>query len=113
MNEAKEQLDLFNDGGAMMHKNVEIRAKWENVENERQESKLEDEAGCIDGVMVGKEVLHMLCTPFLKTDRRKTRKTKDLAILIYFDLETRNHDGQKFIGKKSCKTTMKTKQEQI
>ena len=58
--------------------------------NERQESELEDEVGCIDGVRVGKEVLQMLCTLFLKTDRRKTRKTKDLAILTYFDLETKN-----------------------
>ena len=40
----------------MMHKNVEIRAKGENVANERQESKLEDEVGCMDGVRVGEEV---------------------------------------------------------
>lgn len=40
-----------------MHKNVEIREKWENVANERQESNLEDKVGCIDGVRVGKEVL--------------------------------------------------------
>ena len=35
--------------GAMMQKNVEIRAKWENVANEGKESELEDKAGCIDG----------------------------------------------------------------
>jgi len=48
--------------GAMMHKNLEIRAKGENVANERQESKLEDKEGCMDGVRVGEEVLQVLCT---------------------------------------------------
>ena len=45
----------------MMHKNVGIRAKGENVANERQESKLEDEACCMDGVRVGEEVSQALC----------------------------------------------------
>ena len=44
-------------GRAMLHKNMEIRAKRENVENVRQESELKDGAGGIDGVRVDREVL--------------------------------------------------------
>ena len=60
----------------MMQKNVEIRAEGENVANEMQESKLEDEAGCMDGVRVGEEVSQALCTCFFKTNQQRLRKPK-------------------------------------
>ena len=49
--------------------------------NVRQESELEDEAGCIDGVRVREEVSQVLCTLFFKTNQTKTKKTKDLTTL--------------------------------
>ena len=58
----------------MLHKNVEIREKWENVANEGKESNLEDEVGCIDGGRVGKDGLQVICTQSLKTNQRKTKK---------------------------------------
>jgi len=79
------------------------------VVNEGQESELGDGAGHTDGGMVGREVLQVFCTLFLETNQTKTMQTKYLAILTYFDLGTNNHDEQKFIGRKSCKITMKTK----
>ena len=60
----------------MMHKNIEIRAKGENVANERQESKLEDEAGCMDGVRVGEEVSQVLFMLFLKLSKQRLRKSR-------------------------------------
>ena len=59
-----------------MHKNVEIKVKWENVANEKQESKLEDGAGGIDGVGVVKEVSHVLCKLFSKLFKQRLRKPK-------------------------------------
>ena len=44
-------------GRAMLHKNMEIRTKRENVAKVRQESGLEDGAGRIYGVRVDREVL--------------------------------------------------------
>jgi len=49
-------------GGAMLYRNMEIKAKGEKIANERQESMLEDEVGCMDGVRVGEEVSQALCT---------------------------------------------------
>ena len=49
--------------------------------NERQESELQDGAGGIEGVGVGKEVLQVLCTLFSKLFKQGLRKTKDLATL--------------------------------
>ena len=49
--------------------------------NERQESKLGDGSGCIDGGRVGREVSQVFYTLFSKIDKMKTRKTKDLPIL--------------------------------
>ena len=49
--------------------------------NERQESQLEDEAGCIDGGRVGKEVLQVFTTLFSKTVQTKTMQINYLAIL--------------------------------
>ena len=46
--------------------------------------------GLYDGGRVGRDVLQVLCTLLSKTDQTKTMQTKDLAILTYFDLETRN-----------------------
>ena len=81
--------------------------------NEGKESELGDGAGCTDGGRVGREVSQVFYTLFLETDQTKTMQTKYLAMLTYFDLGTNNHDEQKFIGKKSCKITMKTKKEWI
>ena len=50
--------------------------------NEGQESELGDGAGCIDGGRIYREVSQVFCTLFSKTDQTKTRKTKDLVILI-------------------------------
>ena len=43
-------------GRAMLHKNMEIRTKGGNVANVRQESRLENGAGKIDGVWADEEV---------------------------------------------------------
>ena len=74
----------------MTHKNIEIRAKWTRVANEGKESGIKGWNRWYDGGRIDREVLQMLCTLFLKIDRRKTRNTKYLAILNYFDLKTRN-----------------------
>lgn len=81
--------------------------------NDGEESELGGWSRLSDGGRVGKKVSQVFCTLFYKTDQTKTMQTKDLAILTYFDLETSNHDEQKFIGRKSCKITMKTKKEWI
>lgn len=60
----------------MLRRNVGIREKWGNVENKKQESELEDEAGCIDGVRVGDEVSQVLCTLFSKLFRQRLGKPK-------------------------------------
>ena len=62
--------------GAMMHKNVEIRAKRENVANVRQESELEDKVGCMDGVRIDEEVIQVLCKLFLKLNKQRLRKSR-------------------------------------
>ena len=49
--------------------------------NARQESELENGAGGIDGVGVGKEVLQVLCKLFSKLFKQRLEKTKDLATL--------------------------------
>ena len=67
--------------GAMLHKNVEIRKKCENVENEGKESWIRGWSRLYDGGRVGKKVSQVFCTLFSKTDQTKARKTKDLAIL--------------------------------
>ena len=67
--------------GAMLHKNVEIRSDWKSVANEGKESRIGGWIRLYDEERIGKDVLQVLCTLFLKTDRRKTRKTKDLSIL--------------------------------
>ena len=66
---------------AMLHKNMEIRSKWENVTNEGQESKLGDGTGCTDSGRVGKEVSQVFYTLLLETNQTKTMQTKYLAIL--------------------------------
>jgi len=76
--------------GARLHKDMEIRSKWENMENEGQESELGDGSGRIDGGRVGKDGLQVICTQSLKTNQRKTKKVRDLVILTYFDLQTKN-----------------------
>jgi len=83
------------------------------VVKEGQESELGDRTGCIDGGRVGREVSQVFCTLFLESDETKTMQTKYLTILTYFDLGPSNHDEQKIICRKSCKITMKTKQEWI
>ena len=65
----------------MLHKNVEIRAKWENVANEGKESWIRGWSRLYDGGRVSREVSQVFCTLFFKIDQTKTRKTKDLAIL--------------------------------
>jgi len=65
---------------------------------------------CEEG-RIGKDGLQVICTLFLQTNQRTTKNIRDLSSLTYSDLKTRNHGGQKFIGRKSCKTTMKTEQE--
>lgn len=67
--------------GVMLHKNVEIREKWENVANEGKESWIGGWNRLYDGGRVGREVLQVFYTLFSKIDQTKTRKTKDLAIL--------------------------------
>ena len=46
----------------------------EQMENVRQESKLEDEEGRIDGVQIDGEVLQALCKLFLKLDKQTLGK---------------------------------------
>ena len=60
----------------MLHKNMEIRAKRENVANVRKESELEDGAGGIDGVQVDREVLQVLCKLFLKLNKRRLGRSR-------------------------------------
>ena len=67
--------------GAMMHKNVEIRAKWENVTKEGKKSWIRGWRRLYDVGRIGREVLQVFYTLFSKTERTKTRKTRDLAIL--------------------------------
>jgi len=67
--------------GAMLHENVEIRANWESVENEGKESWIRGWRRLHDGGRIGRDVLQVLCTLFSKTNRTKTRKTRDLSTL--------------------------------
>ena len=67
--------------GAMLHKNVEIRANWKSVANEGKESWITGWSRLYDGGRVGREISQVFCTLFSKIDQTKTRKTKDLAIL--------------------------------
>ena len=60
----------------MLHKNMEIRAKRENVANVRQESELEDGAGEIDRVLVDREVLQVLCKLFPKLNKQRLGKPR-------------------------------------
>ncbi len=61
---------------AMLRKNVGTRAKWENVANERQEPKLEDEVGWIDGIRVRDEVSQVLSTSFSKLIKQRLGKPR-------------------------------------
>ena len=97
--------------GASLHKGMEIRSSRKRMANEGEESELGGWNRLSDGGRVGRKVSQVFCTLFSKTDQTKTMQTKDLAILTSFDLETSNHHEHKFIGIKSCKITMKTKQE--
>ena len=63
-------------GRAMLHKNMEIRLKRGNVANEKKESELEDGAGGIDGLGVGKKVSQVLCKLFSKLFKQRLRKPK-------------------------------------
>ena len=65
----------------MMHKNVEIRAKWRSVANEEKESGSWGWSGLYDEGRIGRDVLQVICTLFLKTNQTNTMQTKDLAIL--------------------------------
>ena len=67
--------------GAMLHKNVEIRSNWKSVANEGKESGVLGWSRLYDEGRIGKDVLQVICTLFLKTDRRKTRKIRDLSTL--------------------------------
>ena len=62
--------------GAMMHMNVEIRAKWENEANEGKEYELEDGSGGIYGVWVDREVIQVLCKLFLKLNKQRLGKSR-------------------------------------
>ena len=44
--------------------------------NERQESELDDEAGCMDGVRIDEEVSKVLCKLFLKLNKQRLRKSR-------------------------------------
>lgn len=81
--------------------------------NEREESELGGWSRLSHGGKVGRKASQVFYTLFSKTDQIKTMQIKDLVILTYFDLETSNHDEQKFIGRQSCKIMMKTKREWI
>ena len=67
--------------GERLHKDLEIRSSWKRVANEGKESGIIGWSRWDDGGRIDREVLQILCTLFLKTDRRKTRKTRDLSIL--------------------------------
>ena len=54
----------------------EFRAKRANVANVRQESRLEDGAGGIDGVRADKEVLQVLCKLFFKLTKQRLGKSR-------------------------------------
>ena len=71
----------------MLHKNIEIRANWDSVVNEGNESWIRGWNRLDDGGRVGRNVLQVLCTLFSKTDRTKTKKNQRS---IDFDLKTRN-----------------------
>jgi len=66
----------------MLHTNVEIRENWESVENEGKESWIRGWSRFYDGGRIGRDVLQVFYTLFSKTNRTKTRKTRDLSILI-------------------------------
>ena len=65
----------------MLHKNVEIRTNRESVANEGKESGIRGWSRLYGGRRLGGNVSQVLCTLFSKTDRTKTRKTRDLSIL--------------------------------
>ena len=65
----------------MLHKNVEIRSNWKSVANEGKESGICGWSRLYGEGRIGKDVLQVLCTLFSKTDRTKTRKTRDLSTL--------------------------------
>jgi len=65
----------------MLHKIVEIRSNWKSVGNEGKESGIGGWSRLYDGGRVGGNVSQVFCTLFSKTDRTKTRKTRDLSIL--------------------------------
>ena len=44
--------------------------------NERQESDLEDEAGCMDADKIVEEVSQVLCKLFLKLNKQRLRKSR-------------------------------------
>jgi len=67
--------------GEMLHKNVGIRSNWRSVENE---GKASGSWGCIrlyDEGRIGRDLLQVIFTLFLKTNQTKTIQTKYLAIL--------------------------------
>jgi len=54
--------------GAMLHKNVEIRSNWKSVANEGMESRIRGWSRLYDEGRIGRDVLQVLYTLFLKTD---------------------------------------------
>ena len=73
-----------------MHKNEKIRSNWQSVVTEEKESEIWGWSRWCEEGKIDMEVLKMLCTLFLKIDQKKTKKTKDRAILTYIDLQTKN-----------------------
>ena len=67
--------------GAMLHKNVEIRRNLKSVANEGNESWIRGWSRLYGGGRIGRDVLQVFCTLFSKTNRTKTRTTRDLSIL--------------------------------
>ena len=67
--------------GEMLHKNVEIRSNWKIVANGGKESGIWGWSRLCDEGRIGRDVLQVICTLFLKTNQRKTRKIRDLSTL--------------------------------
>ena len=67
--------------GAMLHKNVEIRSNWKSVANEGKESGIWGWSRLCDVGKIGRDVLQVIFTLFLKTNQIKTRKIRYLSTL--------------------------------
>ena len=79
------------------------------MENEGKESWIRGWIRWYDEGRIGRDVLQVICTLFLKTDQRKTRRIRDLAIMTYFDLQTKNMMNKSLLAMKSCEIALKTK----